>query len=245
MLTVEVSGSELVFTNQANTLVAATIELSYFALDVDGEAVGATRSAVNLAILPTTYQRVKMHGVRLSARAALPQGRYQLRVGARDLNGGKVGTVFSDLVVPDFTSEPLMISGLRISSTRAGDVLTAQRDAQAEQLLGAPPSVRRTFTRSETLKVLAEIYDNMPANENRRIEIRARLINERGQDVFSSQSHLGNGPGGEPAWSAIGHVTQIPLSTVTPGRYLLRVEATNPKTGTPVSAETLVSVTDD
>jgi hypothetical protein len=138
-----------------------------------------------------------------------------------------------------------MISGLRLSSTRAGDVLTAQRDVQAERLLGAPPSVRRTFSRGEMLNVLAEIYDNMPANENRRIEVHTRVIDERGRDVFSSQSHLRNGPGGEPAWSAIGHVTQIPLSTIMPGRYLLRVEATDPRIGTPVSAETLVSVTDD
>lgn len=245
VLTVEVNGSELVFTEQANALVADTIELSYFALDGDGEPLGATRSAVNLAILPNTHQRVKTHGVRLTARTAMPRGRYQLRIGARDVNGGKIGTVFSDLIVPDFASEPLMISGLLVSSTSAGDVLTAQRDLPAERLLGAPPSVRRTFTRSETLKVLAEIYDNMPAHENRRIEIHARMIDERGQDVFSSQSHLRNGPGGEPAWSAIGHVTQIPLSTITPGRYLLRVEATNPRTGAPVSAETLVSVTND
>jgi hypothetical protein len=186
---------------------------------------------------------VKAHGVRLTARTALPRGRYQLRIGARDVNGGKVGTVFSDLVVPDFASEPLMISGLLLSSTRAGDVLTAQRDLQAEGRLGAPLSVRRTFARSETLRVLAEIYDNMPASENRRIDIHARMIDERGQDVFSSRTQLPNGPGGEPAWTAIGNVTQIPLSNIAPGRYLLRVEATNTRNRTPVSSETLINVT--
>jgi hypothetical protein len=245
VLTVEVSGNELAFTEQANALLADTLELSYFALDLDGEPHVATRSAVNLAILANTHQRVKTHGIRLNTRTVMPRGRYQLRIGARDVNGGKVGTVFSDLIVPDFSSEPLMISGLLLSSSSAADVLTAQRDEPTERLLGAPPSVRRTFTRRETLRVLAEIYDNMPANETRRIRVDARMIDERGQDVFSSESHLRNGPGGEPAWSAIGYVTQIPLSTIRPGRYLLRVEVTNPRNGTPVSAETLVSVTED
>jgi VWFA-related protein len=243
VFTVEVNGTALVFTEQPNALLADTIELSYFALDGDGEPLGATRSAVNLAILPNTHQRVKTHGVRLTARTTMPQGRYQLRIGARDVNGGKVGTVFSDLVVPDFASQPLMVSGLLLSSTRAGYVLTAQRDGQTELRLGAPPSVRRTFSQSETLRVLAEIYDNIPANENRRIEIHARLIDERGQDVFSSRNQVPNGPGAEPAWTAIGNVTQIPLSNIAPGRYLLRVEATSTRNRTPVSSETLINVT--
>jgi hypothetical protein len=232
-----------VFTEQANALLADTIELSYFALDGDGEPLIATRSALNLAVLPDTHQRVKTLGVRFSSRTSMPPGRYQLRVGARDMNGGRVGTVFTDVVVPDFTRESLMMSGLLLSSTGSADMLTAQRDPLAEQLLGAPPTIRRTFTQHETLRVLTEIYDNMPAHENRRIDVHARVINESGQDVFSSRSQLHNGPGAEPAWSAIGYQTQIPLSTIAAGRYLLRVEAVNPRNGTPVVAETVISVT--
>jgi hypothetical protein len=242
-LTVELQGSDLMFTEQANALLADTIELSYFALDGDGEPLIATRSALNLAVLPDTHQRVKTLGVRFSSRTSMPPGRYQLRVGARDMNGGRVGTVFTDVVVPDFTRESLMMSGLLLSSTGSADMLTAQRDPLAEQLLGAPPTIRRTFTQHETLRVLTEIYDNMPAHENRRIDVHARVINESGQDVFSSRSQLHNGPGAEPAWSAIGYQTQIPLSTIAAGRYLLRVEAVNPRNGTPVVAETVISVT--
>ena len=135
-----------------------------------------------------------------------------------------------------------MVSGLLISSTGAVDMLTAQRDTQAEKLLGAPPSARRTFTQGETLKVLAEIYDNLPAHENRQVEVHSRLIDEGGRDVFSSRSHLRNGPGSEPAWSAIGHVSQIPLSAIAPGRYLLRVEAAHRTDRPPASSETLIRV---
>ena len=175
----------------------------------------------------------------------MPQGRYQLRVGARDMNGGKLGTVFSDVVVPDFSSEPLMLSGLLISSTGAVDMLTAQRDAQAERLLGAPPSARRTFTQRETLRVLVEIYDNLPAHENRQVELHSRLIDESGRDVFSSRSHLPNGPGSEPAWSALGQVSQIPLSSIAAGRYLLRVEAAHRTDARPAFSETVIRVTPD
>jgi hypothetical protein len=173
----------------------------------------------------------------------MPPGRYQLRVGARDTTGGQVGTVFSDVLVPDFTREPLMLSGLLLSSDGTAEVLTAQRDALAERLLGAPPSARRTFSQRETLRAMAEIYDNMPATQPRQIEVHARLIGEDGHEAFSSTSHLKNGPGPEPAWSAIGFRTEIPLENVPAGRYLLRVEAMTSRNGTPVTTEALISVT--
>ena len=147
------------------------------------------------------------------------------------------------MLVPDFTSEPLMMSGLLISSTGAADMLTAQRDEVTERLLGGPPSIRRTFTQRETLKVLTEIYDNMPAQNSRRIDVHSRLIDENGREAFSSRTELPNGPGPEPAWSAIGHLTQIPLATVSAGRYLLRVEAMNAGSRAPASAETVITVT--
>ena len=43
-----------------------------------------TRAALNLAVRPETYQRVKALGVRLNSRTAMAPGRYQLRIGARD-----------------------------------------------------------------------------------------------------------------------------------------------------------------
>ena len=54
---------------------------------------------------------------------------------------GKTGTVFYDVVVPDFSKDPLMMSGLLLSSLpgrTSPDVLTPQRDPVAEKLLGAP-----------------------------------------------------------------------------------------------------------
>jgi VWFA-related protein len=242
-LTIELQGSDLVFTEQANALLADTIELSYFALDGNGEPLEGMRSEVNLAVRPETVQRVRARGLRYTTRTPMPPGRYQLRIGARDTAGGKVGTVFTDVLVPDFTEEPLMMSGLLLASTGSVDVLTAQRDELAERLLGAPPSAGRTFSQRETLRAMSEVYDNMPANQARRIEVHARLIDESGREAFASTSHLRNGPGPEPAWSAIGFRTEIPLSNVPAGRYLLRVEALMPRTGRPASTETLINVT--
>ena len=83
------------FTEQPNGLLADTIEFSFFALNDDGQPQARYAVGLNLAIRPNTHQRVKTLGVRFnSTNVDAPQGRYQLRIGARDLNGGKAGTVF-------------------------------------------------------------------------------------------------------------------------------------------------------
>ena len=86
-------------------MFADTIEVSYFALNDDGGPQRGTRAALNLAIRPETYQRVKAQGIRLNSRTPLPPGRYQLRIGARDPLTGRAGTVFTMSSVPEFDTK--------------------------------------------------------------------------------------------------------------------------------------------
>jgi VWFA-related protein len=222
-LTVELEGRELEFAPQPNGLVANSIEVSFFALNDDGRPQRGTRSALNLAVRPDTYQRLKTLGLRLNARTPLAPGRYQLRVGARDPQTAKAGTVFTDVVVPDFSSRPLMMSGVLLSSADAQAVLTPQRDAVAEKLLGAPATTQREFAQSDTLTWLTEIYDNGPARA-RRLDVGARLISEDGRDAFASREVLANGEG-NTRWTTFGYTGRIPLKDIAPGRYLLQIEA--------------------
>lgn len=242
-LTVELQGDALAFAQQPNGLFADAPEISFFALNEDGKAQRGTRSALNMAIRPETYQRVKALGLRLNARTAFAPGRYQLRVGARDPLGGKSGTVFYDLIVPDFTKDPLMLSGMMLSSSAAVNVLTPQRDEMSEKLLGAPATSRREFAQNETLSMLTEIYDNLPPQPPRQVDVRVRLMSEAGQDLFSARDSLSNGAGGANSWSAFGYTKQIPLTNVPPGRYLLRLEADHTSGGNPAAAETVIVVT--
>ncbi len=235
-LVVELQGAELEFAPQPNGLMADTIEVSYFGLNDDGRAQRGTRSALNLAIRPDTYQRVKATGIRLNARTPLVPGRYQLRIGARDPNTGKTGTVFYDVTVPDFAKTPVAMSGVLLAAPGAVEMLTPQRDPETEKLLGAPATTRRDFRQSETLAWLTEIYDNTPAQQPRRIQVAARLVDESGREVFASRDVLANGEGGAAKWRVFGYTGRIPLKNIGAGRYLLRVEADDQ------FAETLITV---
>jgi VWFA-related protein len=245
-LTVELDGGPLEFAKQPSGLFADTLEVSFFALNDDARAQRGTRAALNLAIRPETYQRVKTLGIRLNARTTLAAGRYQLRVGARNPAGGKAGTIFYDVLVPDFASAPLMMSGLLLSAieTESTAVLTPQRDPMAEKLLGAPATSRRAFDRSETVAWMTEIYDNSGLKQPKRIDVSARVVDEAGRDAFVSRDLLVNGEGGVPKWQTFGYTGRIPLKDVPPGRYLIRIEALDRGAATrqPASAQTVITV---
>ena len=152
----------------------------------------------------------------------MPPGRYQLRVGARNPVSCKTGTVFYDIVVPDFSKDPLMTSGLLVSSLpgpTSPDVLTPQRDPVSEKLLGAPPrglAVARTA-------------------------LCPRLA---GRVAFASRELLANCEGGAPKWQTFGYTGRIPLKDIAPGRYLLRIEAQDRSAASrqPAAAQTVITV---
>jgi VWFA-related protein len=243
-IVIELDGRQLEFAQQPNGLLADSIEVSHFALNDDGRPQRGTRAALNLAVRPDTYQRMKALGVRLNSRTSLTPGRYQLRVGARDPLTGRVGTVFTDLTVPEFSEKPLMMSGVLISSAEGQAVFTPQRDAVLDKLLGGPATTQREFAQTDTLSWLSEIYDNSQARQPRNIDVAVRLIAEDGREAFVARDVVTNGEGGS-RWASFGYTGRIPLKDIAPGRYLLRIEAqerSNKDAGGVLAAQTVVTV---
>ena len=68
-LTVELDGAALELAPQPNGLFADTLEVSFFALNDDARAQRGTRAALNLAVRPDTYQRVRSDWACDSTRA--------------------------------------------------------------------------------------------------------------------------------------------------------------------------------
>src|SRR4051812_983475 len=94
-ITVEFDGGSLQFAPLPDkSLLTDTLEVSLFGLNESGKAQRGYKSDLNLTVLPATYDRVKQYGVRASQRITLAPGRYQLRVGARESTGGRMGSVF-------------------------------------------------------------------------------------------------------------------------------------------------------
>ncbi len=241
-LVIEFDGESLPFMKPDNGgLMTNAIELSFFGINQDGKAQRSTRSQFNLTLRPDSFTRVKTGGLRVTPRLTLEPGRYQIRIGARENVGSRVGTVFYDLLVPDFRKEPLMLSGVLITATSAQAAMTAMADPNAPQLLPGPAVSRRIFGRDDRLTVFAEIYDNTSNKQPRRIETAVTLISERGQEVFGARDTVPN-PGDTGQWTAHALVRDIPLAGAAPGRYLLRVEAKALGNSNTVAREILITI---
>jgi VWFA-related protein len=240
-LAIEIDGDRFEFAPKDNgATFTNNLELTFFGINQSGRAQRATRTELNLALRPESHQRVKTHGVRVNPRITLEPGRYQIRVGAREAVGGQIGTVFYDLQVPDFRKDPLMLSGLLLTSS-AQTAMAALPDPAAPKMLPAPATSRRTFAQAETLTVFAEIYDNGSRQQPRQIDTSVTLTSESGQEVFNSKDLLTN-PASSLGWTGYGWTSAIPLKSVAPGRYRLRLEATLRGNSGSAARETMITV---
>lgn len=244
-LAIDLDGSRLPFAPQgASGVLANKIEVSLFSIGEQGKPMQGVRTELDLSLRPDTHERVKRHGLRVNPRIELPPGRYQMRVGIRETGGGGMGTVFYDLDVPDFTKGPLTMSGVLLTAASAQQTLAAQPDPVAGKVLPAGATSRRTFASSDVLSVYAEIYDNVPGQPARQIEVTTRLIGEDGREVSVSRDALGGGASAASSRAVSYSLSkQVPLGNVVPGRYLLQVTAEGRGiAGAAVTRETAITV---
>jgi len=167
-------------------------------------------------------------------RVDLPPGRYQIRFGAHDSDGGNVGSVLYDLEVPDFQKSAFSISGLAITSASAAQLPTVRPDEQLRAVLPMPPVAIRTFPANDELKLFAEVYDNAGATPHK-VDITATVTTDEGKVMFKNEeqrdsSDLGGKSGG------YGYTATIPLKDLPPGKYVLKVEAKSRLGQTPPAA---------
>jgi len=215
------SGSDLKFTETNGTFNAA-VEMAYIVVNQQGKVVTSSSETVNMALKPETYKRVMRVGLRVQARVDVPPGKYSLRLALHETGNDRVGSVFTDIAIPEFTRDPLSMSGLVLMSASASQVPTTG-SSELKDLLPSPPTTAREFSSGDTLAALAEVYDNLGPTPHA-VEIATTIQSNEGRTVFSTSerrpsSELGGKRGG------YGYLSKIPLVDMAPGLYVLKVEA--------------------
>jgi len=240
VVTMQGSGSDLKFTEKGGRF-EDTVEVSLIAVDHDGKIRGGDQQKLNMSLKPETRPIVQQAGFRMVSRLNLPPGRYQLRIAGRDSVGARIGSVYYDLVVPDFARLPLSMSGLVLTSRRSSGVPTPRTDEELSKALPGPPTTAREFLGDDELAVLAEVYDNQAATPHK-VNIATTILAEDGRTVFRhgderSSAEIGGKRGG------FGYVVRIPLRDIPPGLYVLKIEARSTLGKTdPVSREVQLTI---
>jgi hypothetical protein len=234
---VEVRGRDLQLAQNAKLL------LSYLAIDQNGKVKGGNTDSLAMPNLkPETKARIEQTGLRMLNRIDLPPGKYQLRVAAHDTNGGNVGSVQYDLVVPDFQKAPFSISGLVLTSALGASLPTVRADEQLKQVLPGPPVSLRSFPQNDDIVLFAEIYDNDGAKPHK-VDITTTVTTDEGKVLFKTDevrdsSDLGGARGG------YGYTTKVPMKDLAPGKYVLKVEGKSRLGNTPpVGRDVRIEVT--
>lgn len=228
-LVVEVDPATLAF-SQRGEVRATDLELQVSASDPGARTSHhASHHVAELRLRPERYQDVMKEGVRITRRLDLRPGRYRLHLGLRDSTSGTVGTLLTDLDVPDFAASPLSVSGVVLVSAAATRMPTVEPDRALTTLLPGDQTARRVFPAHDTLALFAEIYVNA-LNPPHVVRVRSTIRTIGGAEVFSAQAEHTSAELAQSAPDAkqgagFGHRVTIPAGRLGPGDYILRVQA--------------------
>lgn len=228
VIAAEVSGSGLKFQQRDQTFVD-DIDFSIVAVGGDGKVAETDSGKTALAVKPEVREVISQNGVRFLSRIALPPAGYQLRVAARETGGGAASVVHYDVEVPDFSKEPLAMSGVILTTASAGQTATPRVDTILRSIIPGPPTAARSFAQADSVHIYAEIYDNVPQSHH--VDVTTTLRSATGADAFTSHSDMS----AETATSGrtFPFSVEIPLRSVGLGSYVLRVEAKSRLDNTP------------
>ena len=232
-VTVEVAGRDIAL-HPKNDSVANTVKLSYVALDLSGKIRASGFKTMDVSISPETRQAIADRGLRLVTEIELPPGRYQLRVAGHEALGGRTGSVFRDLDVPDFTRSPLVMGHLALTSANASRMPTGFEAPSLKDRLPGPPTAIREFARDDLLAVFAEVYDN-DADRIHTVDLSAIVRADDGTRVFVAREERSSRDAA--AGRSYGYAVRIPLRDLTPGSYVLSIEARSRLGGDPATRE--------
>ena len=220
LVTLEVGSDALTF-KESDGLHRDRVDTAVLALAMDGKTTGGEQRSIELRLKPETLAHVRQHGFRTLSRVELAPGRYQVRVAAREQNGGRRGSVVHDLVVPDYAARPIALSDLVLGSRDPAQALTTRPDPELAGKLFVPPTAARQFASGDTLTVLAEVYDNRTPGAEPLI-VTTSVTAPDGAVAFRAEETI-EAFAFEPTRKAWTHRLDIPLANLRPDEYRLRV----------------------
>jgi VWFA-related protein len=153
----------------------------------------------------------------LASRLALAPGRYEIRVAVSN-SAGRIGSAYASVTIPDFSKEPLALSGVVLENRMA----TVRAGGEALALLPVVPTTVREFANADRPTAFVRLYQggNKPLAP---VRITARILNEEDAAVFEETSTI---PAGSfTAARSADYRFALPIAGLNPGEYLVSIVA--------------------
>jgi VWFA-related protein len=190
------------------------------AFDRGGRPKGVARQTLEMSWPPPGAEADRRFDA--LSRLDLSPGEYEIRVAVSSAASNRTASVFSYITVPAYDATPLSVSNIVLGAT-AG-TLTAPKDF-VSALLPIVPTGRREFPRAGRLVAFFKVYQGISRDEPLApVALRSSIVDGQDKVVASEASVL------EPSQFANSrtaeHFLALPLSGLTPGEYLIKVETT-------------------
>jgi hypothetical protein len=187
------------------------VALTTTAYDENGKPHGTLRQTMTIRPKGGTAVEPDLPG-----HFPLRPGRYMLRIAAT--SAARFGSVFVDVDVPDFAKEPLSASGLIVQRRPAPH----NADKFISDLVPIVPTTHRQFLASDEVSVFLRIYQG---SKGKIVPVRmtARVRNEKNAIASNHEGLLEVANFSESR--AADFSVSLPLDHLSPGEYLLEVDA--------------------
>jgi VWFA-related protein len=183
-----------------------TLDIVTRAFTVDGNSV----SSVQARKLVTSDGGVFEAGSAIDLRP----GRYTLRIAVHSAATGRTGSVYTDVVVPNFKDDGLTLSGALLTSSSPGLLRTDPFGVLV-------PIVSRSFASDERVRALLRVYQG-GTRRVAPVEVKTRIVDEHDVEVLNGRETL-SAAAFSPERQA-DYALSLPLSTLSPGEYWLSIE---------------------
>jgi VWFA-related protein len=212
--TIEVSASRREL-EDSDRRVSDSLKYLLLVADVkNGKAVKQLTNTANVTSSPMGADDPAVVKYQMPMSVELPPGRYQFRASASSTKLSRSGSVFLDVEVPDFSKDPVMLSGLEVGYAD-GPRVTQAKPAGAMQIVPFDPSLDREFHATDTVRVFFEIAHKGSTPPKATVE----LVDYTNR-VVSSVTPPSTGTGVDRV------DLKLPLKGLTPGAYRVRATAT-------------------
>jgi VWFA-related protein len=204
--------------DSATARVVEDVELLASAFTPEGTSRGSTRQTAHITLRQGATGEF---GYEVVTKIDLPPGRYELRLATYSGTLEKTGSVFTDVVVPDFTAAPLSLSGVVVNRTPA--IPSGPKDA-LRPLLPFQPTSNRDFGVGDKVAMFVRVYQGGKA-KLAPVAINVKILDSADKAVFDKTDTL-DVARFETATRAADYTVPVEPVSLKPGPYVITFTAT-------------------
>ena len=228
-VSVVVPGSQIPFTRTSET-DRATLDLIAIVRDEVKRPFGQLRDTVKYNV--NTTQEIQRKNVQYDGGFLLPPGKYNLKFVVRENQTGRTGSFETDLVVPDFKSDPVKISSIILSNQK--QPAKAKNNPLVREGSEIVPNVTHVFAPNQHLFLYYEVYDpGKPTTDTQRslAHILTNVALYRGAVKVYETALVEADEVNVPERRATAFELDVPLADLKPGFYTCQVNVIDDAAG--------------